>query len=135
MDHWRTMTAYLLRDKYKLRMGLTDNTPVVVPEGDPRLDNINRTVAEMLDFCRPMICRPEEDVIEILSSEVHMAASYGYRFFLQKEPMKMIWPPSSSTWVAISPEVLRDTYRMWEHRVVTMTVFDAQYEELLPAES
>lgn len=107
------MTAFVLASQYPRDR---------LAEGDPRTDNIKRTVAGLLDALQPFRVEGAERSVHILENVITDFAVLGFKIFSHINPTEVAWPPSSAAQVVLFPTLKQ--YRLDDGRRL-MTIKEA----------
>ncbi|KAI1410290.1 hypothetical protein F5Y13DRAFT_168122 [Hypoxylon sp. FL1857] len=111
LEYWRAMTVSILAAQYPRDR---------LAEADPRVDNIKRTVVDLLLVLQPFCTGGAEERSErILEEAVTSFAVLGFKLFSHINTTEIVWPPSSVSQVAVFPALKQ--YRLGEgQRIVTI---------------
>ncbi|KAI1643582.1 uncharacterized protein F4817DRAFT_368303 [Daldinia loculata] len=116
LESWRVTTATVLAGQYPQNK---------LAEGDPRADNIKRTVADLLDALQPFRTKGnEESSILILEEMGKSFAVLGFKLFSHINTIEVVWPPSSATQVVLFPALVQ--YRPTEGYII-VTIREASF--------
>ncbi|KAI1144358.1 hypothetical protein F5Y05DRAFT_407754 [Hypoxylon sp. FL0543] len=110
LEYWRSMTAFLISKQYPQDK---------LAHEDPRLDNIKRVVADLLDVLQPFRnSKSEGRAYELLETIAVSAALLGLKLFAETNPVEIVWPPASGGQIATFPALRQQ--RLKEGRKITI---------------